>query len=252
MKAFIKSATLIILFTADSSRAKAQFDLTGYEVGIAGSVYVYQGDLTPSRLGSYKTLKPGIQIFLNKIMTPMFSLRTNLSIGKLKGDDSKYEVPEYRQQRNFNFKTPVFEISELVVVDVLKNNLTRQSSGLSPYVFAGVGLSFLKITRDWSRFNAEYFSSEANTIQGLADDAQHSLPKTIPVLPLGIGIRYSLSKRISVNAETSYRLTFTDYLDGFSQAADPSRKDSYQTHTVGIVYHFEKDNSSWKCPVPKY
>ena len=252
MKAFIKSTPLIILFAADSNTVKAQLDLTGYEIGIAGSGYVYQGDLTPSRLGSYRTLKPGVQIFLSKIITPMFSLRTNLSIGKLKGDDAKYTVPGYRQQRNFNFDTPVFEISELLVADVLKNNFARQSSRLSPYVFAGVGLTFLKIKRDWSRFNAEYFSSEASTIQGLADDAQHSLPKTIPVVPLGIGIRYSLSKRISLNAESSYRFAFTDYLDGFSQSADPSRKDSYQTHSVGIIYQFQKNNSSWKCPVPKY
>ena len=182
----------------------------------------------------------------------MFSLRTNISFGKLNGDDSKYAVPEYRQQRNFKFTTPVFEISELLVADLLRNNFARQSSSFSPYLFAGVGLSFLKIRRDWTRFNAEYFSTETSTIQGLEADAQHSLPKTIPVLPLGLGIRYSLSKRISLTAETSYRFMFTDYLDGFSKAADPSQKDSYQTHSVGIIYQFQKNNSSWKCPVPKY
>ena len=252
MNTFIKSTPFIILFAANSTRVKAQLDLTRYEVGFSGSVFIYQGDLTPSRPGSYRTLKPGIQIFLNRVIDPVFSLRTNLSFGKLKGDDSKYAVPEYRQQRNFNFKTPVFEISELLVADLLKNNLAQQSTRLSPYLFAGVGLSFLKIKRDWSRFNAEYFSTEASTIQGLAADAQHSLPKMIAVLPLGVGIRYSLSKRISISAETSYRFTFTDYLDGFSKAADPSRKDSYQTHSVGLIYQFQKNNASWKCPVPKY
>lgn len=250
MKAFIKSTPFIILFAADSSVVKAQLDLSGYEIGVAVSGFVYQGDLTPSRLGSYKTLKPGVQIFLSKIISPMFSLRTNLSIGKLKGDDAKYAVPEYRQQRNFNFNTPVFEISELLVAEVLENNSTRQRSRLSPYLFAGVGLSFSNIKRDWSRFNAEYFSTETSTIQGLADDAQHSLPKTIPVLPLGIGIRYSLSKSISLSAESSYRFTFTDYLDGFSQAVDPSRRDSYQTYSVGIIYQFQKTTHRGTVPYP--
>jgi hypothetical protein len=252
MNALIKSTTFIIFFAAYSTGVTAQLDLSRYEVGIGGSGFVYQGDLTPSRLGSYRTLKPGLQVFVNKIIDPMFSLRTNISFGNLKGNDSEYAVPEYRRQRNFNFITPVLEISELLVADLLKNNFARQSSRLSPYLFAGVGLSFLKIRRDWSRFNAEYFSTEASTIQGLAADVQHSLPKAIPVLPLGIGIRYSLSKRISLNAETSYRFTFTDYLDGFSKAADPSQRDSYQTHSIGIVYRFEKNSASWKCPVPKY
>jgi len=252
MNAFIKSTPFIILFASESIRAKAQLDLTRYELGIAASGFVYLGDLTPSRLGSYRTIKPGTQIFVNRIISPTFSLRTNFSIGSLKGDDSKYSAPEYRQQRNFKFKTPVFEISELLVADLLKNNLERRPSRVSPYLFVGVGLSFLKIKRDWSGFNAEYFSSETSTIQGLATDVRHSLPKTIPVVPVGLGVRYSLSKKISLAAESSYRFTFTDYLDGFSQAADPSQKDSYQTHSIGIIYQFQKSNASWKCPVPKY
>jgi len=203
MYVFMKSTTLFLLLSAECSRLKAQLDLTNYEVGIAGSAFIYQGDLTPARLGSYRTLRPGLDIYISRLIDPMFSIRTNVAIGKLTGDDSKYAVPEYRQQRNFNFTTPVFEISELLVVDLLKNNFTRQSSRLSPYLFAGIGVSFLRIKRDWSRFNAEYFSAETSTIQGLAADGERSLPKAIPVLPLGIGIRYPLSKRISLNAETS-------------------------------------------------
>src|SRR5690349_20282791 len=103
MNTFIKSTPFVLLFTANSTTVKAQLNLTRSEVGIAGSLFIYQGDLTPSRLGSYATLKPGVQIFLNRIIDPMFSLRTSLSFGKLQGDDSKYDVPEYRQQRNFNF-----------------------------------------------------------------------------------------------------------------------------------------------------
>ena len=61
------------------------------------------GDLTPNRLGSYRTLKPAINLFASGIFSPSWSVRANLGIGKLKGDDSKYALPEYRQQRNFLF-----------------------------------------------------------------------------------------------------------------------------------------------------
>ena len=252
MNAFFKITTLIFLFCSEGDRLRSQLDLTKFEVGINGGAFIYQGDLTPSRLGSYRTLKPGVGIYIDRIITPILSFRTNLSLGKLKGDDSKYSVPEYRQQRNFKFKSPVLEISELLVVDPLRNNLARKSSAVSPYLFAGFGFSLLRIKRDWSGFNAEYFSAETTTINGLATDAQHSLPRLIPVLPVGVGVRYSISKRIALSAETSYRFTFTDYLDGFSKAADPSKRDSYQSHSFGIIYQFVKDNSSWKCPVPKF
>ena len=225
----------------------AQTAFSKFEIGINAGTFIYQGDLTPSRLGAYRTLKPDLTIFVNKLINPTFSLRTSLSFGKLKGDDSKYSIPEYRQQRNFLFKSPVFEVSELIVADLLKNNLTRQYPRLSPYVFAGIGFSFLNINRDWTRFNAEYFSAETSTIQGLAADQQHSPPKLIPVIPLGAGVRYPVSKKISITAETSYRFTFTDYLDGFSKAANDSRKDSYQGHSIGLIYQFGKP-SSLKCP----
>ncbi len=248
MKATLKRYILPLLICSKPGLLKAQPDFSKFEVGISAGTFIYQGDLTPSRPGSYKTLKPGLSIYVNKIISPTFSLRTNLSFGKLKGDDAKYSIPEYRQQRNFYFKSPVFEVSELIVADLLKNNMARQYSGFSPYLFGGIGFSFLNIKRDWSRFNAEYFSAESSTLAGLVADQQHSLPKLIPVLPMGVGIRYAVSKKFSISAETAYRFTFTDYLDGFSKAANDSRKDSYQSHTVGLIYQFGK-RSSLKCPV---
>jgi hypothetical protein len=130
--------------------------------------------------------------------------------------------------------------------------MARERSSWSPYIFVGTGLSVLKIKRDWSHFNAEYFSGEQSTIEGLAADVRHAPPGMIAVLPAGLGVRYTVSRKISVSAETSYRFTFTDYLDGFSKAADPTMRDSYQSHSIGVIYGFVKGNSSWKCPVPKY
>lgn len=247
MKTTFKTSVLLGLFCNTIVILSAQPDFSNFEIGMNASAFIYQGDLTPARFGSYRTLKPGFSIYINRLLTPMWSLRTNFAIGKLKGDDAKYPSPEYRQQRNFYFTSPVFEISELIVADVLKHNLTRSYHGLSPYVFAGIGFSFLNIKRDWSRFNSEYFATEPGTLEGLAADKQHSLPDVIPVLPAGIGLRYALSKTISLNAETSYRFTFSDYVDGFSKSANDSRKDNYHTHSIGLIYQFQKSNDL-KCP----
>src|SRR4030095_7803387 len=247
MKATAKISVLLALFCNKIVFASAQPDLSKFEIGINASAFIYQGDLTPEQLGSYRTLKPGFSIYINRLLTPMWSLRTNFAVGKLKGDDAKYPSPEYRQQRNFYFTSPVFEISELIVADVLKNNLARPYHGLSPYLFAGIGFSFLNIKRDGSLFNSEYFTTEPSTLEGLAADKQHSPPTVIPVLPVGIGLRYALSKTISLNAETSYRFTFSDYVDGFSKSANDSRKDNYHTHSIGLIYQFQKSNDL-KCP----
>jgi opacity protein-like surface antigen len=245
MKIFLqKSIAILILSYSEVTEVYSQPGITKFELGISLGTFIYQGDLTPSHIGSVRTQKLGFNLFANKILNNSFSLRTNLAIDKLKGDDAKYTSPEYRQQRNFNFTSSVIEISEQLLWNPLGKNYDNK--GFSPYLFAGVGYSFLNIKRDWSRFNAEYFTE--TTLNGLTADIQHKLPKGIPVIPVGLGIRYAISSRMAINAETSYRFISTDYLDGFSQATDPNKRDNYYSNSIGVIYRFGIKNRL-KCPV---
>jgi len=229
----------------------AQLDLSNWQVGINGGIFIYQGDLTPSRFGSYKTMKPGFGLYVSRILSPSFILRTNLSFGKLKGDDAKYDKPEWRQQRNFNFTSPVTEISELLVWNIFRNNSNEVGKRFSPYLFGGAGISFIKVNRDYSNFNAEYFGDESDLPARLAEDIATNTPRRILVLPVGAGVEYYLSPKIALTAETNFRYTFTDYLDGFSKAANSEKKDFYHSHVVGLVYKFGAKNEVG-CPVLKY
>ena len=108
MKSVLKKTILAaILFSGNINFVQAQINLSKYEVGLSGGVMVYQGDLTPQTLGSYKTMKPQFALHIYRIISPSFSVRLNVNRGKLYGDDAKYTNPEWRQQRNFNFTTPV-------------------------------------------------------------------------------------------------------------------------------------------------
>lgn len=240
---------IIIILSLQTVSLKAQLNSSRYEFGIALSSFIYQGDLTPHIFGSVETLHWGVNINGSKIMSSSFLLRTNLSIGSLKGDDVRYNNPEFRQQRNFNFHTPVVEISQLVVWNPMRNNYADKE--FSPYFFGGVGLSFLKIKRDWSKFNAEYFGVGSVISEGLILDEKKDPPRIIPVIPLGAGIRYNLSDRIAMNAEAAYRLTYTDYIDGFSKAANPKQNDHYITTSVGAIYRIGK-KSMLGCPAVRY
>lgn len=251
MKFFLKKAFCILmpvyvctpaLYSQTNNNPKFQF-------GVGAGAFIYQGDLTPSALGSYRTMKPVINLFASKFFTPSFSARVNLAFGGLRGDDAKYSNPAYRQQRNFNFRSPIAELSAIGEWNILGRNYI--SRGLAPYVFAGVGYSFLKIRRNWSNLNTEYFSAESELITGLTEDAQRTPPRGLLVLPIGVGARYYLSDKVGISAETSYRLAYTDYLDGFSQSANPSKRDHYYSHTVGVVYRIGKKNTL-DCPVIRY
>jgi hypothetical protein len=242
MNAFLGKGIIIVL-TLVYAAGNAQLNLSKYELGVTAGIFIYQGDLTPSRFGSFKTPAFAGNIFVNRIVNNSFLLRTNLAFGRIRGDDSKYSSPAWRQQRNFNFSSPVIEISEMLVYYPLRNDRT-----LSPYVFGGVGLSWLNVARDWSRFNGEYFATEPNVQAGLTQDASHAPPHLLPVIPLGVGIEYGMSKKLSVIAESSYRLTVNDYIDGFSKASNPAKFDHYQNYSVGVKYKFGK-KSETDCPV---
>jgi Domain of unknown function (DUF6089) len=238
----------IALFAMSS--AYAQQNNYKYEFGINLGFLVYQGDLTPRRLGSFETQKFSVGLHASRLFSSTFSVRGNLVIGSLKGDDAKYDSPEYRKQRNFNFTSPLVEFSGQLVWNVLGRNYVDK--GFSPYVFAGAGFSFLKTKRDWSNISTTYFNPEVSEVwAGLAADSAHALPRAIPVAPIGAGVKYFFTPRFAVNAETSYRLTVTDYIDGFSQAANPKKNDHYLNYSIGLVYRTGK-NDRLKCPTIRY
>jgi opacity protein-like surface antigen len=220
----------------------AQLDLSKYEVGINIATYIYQGDLTPSAVGSFKTPSLGLGLNVSRLLNNHFSVRFDLSRGALRGDDAAYSNPDWRQQRNFKFRTPLTEASLLLVYAPIGTD-----HKLSPYVFGGAGYGFVRIRRDYSNYNAEYFTGE-NIEQGLAIDVAHKLPRAIPVLPVGVGLRYSLSDRWAIKTEAAYRVMSTDYLDGFSQVANADEKDHYHKFSVGLHYSFGKKNN-YDCPV---
>lgn len=242
MNAFwTKGLGIALLLLHAGPKSYCQIQSGKYEIGLTAGVFVYQGDLTPSPIGSYRTMRPAVNLFANRILNPFFSLRGSVFYGGLKGDDGAYKNPAWRQQRNFNFVSKVLELSALLVYYPINTNRK-----FYPYVFGGGGLGFVNIRRDWSKFNPEFFINE-DVAARLSVDAVHKLPGLIPVVPIGAGIQYSLTEKLSLIAETAYRLTTTDYLDGFSKAANPYLNDHYQSHTVGLLYKFGKQ-SSVGCP----
>jgi hypothetical protein len=247
----LKATTAIVFITLLSIPVKsnAQF-YKDMSVGLNGGMYIYQGDLTPQTLGSFKTIQPGFSFFAKKPLNHFLAARIHISIAKLKGDDSRYAVPEYRRHRNFYFTTPVKEFSAQLVWNILGKNYEDQ--GIMPYLFSGAGISLIRVKKDYSRIDTKIFEESSEVFTGLAIDNAKGTPRALLSVPVGVGAEYPISPRFSVNLEASYRFIFTDYLDGFSKSANPKLQDHYHSTSAGLIYKFGNRDKGIACPVMKY
>lgn len=240
------TAIVFIVFISFSLESNAQF-YKDMSVGLNGGIYIYQGDLTPQALGSFRTMQPGFSFFAKKPINHFLAARLHFSFARLKGDDSRYSKPEYRQQRNFYFTTPVKEFSGQLIWNI--RGMNYEDQGIQPYIFSGAGVSLVNVRKDYSRMDPVVFGEGSDVWAGLVTDNARGTPRALFSVPVGIGAEYPISNRFSVNLETSYRFIFTDYLDGFSQAANPKLKDHYHSTSAGIIYKFGNRDKGVACPV---
>ena len=243
------SAIVFIVFFSSSLKSNAQF-YKDMSVGLNGGIYVYQGDLTPQALGSFRTIQPGFSLFAKKPINYFLSARLHMSFARLKGDDSRYSEPAYRKQRNFYFTSSVKEFSGQLVWNIRGMNYADR--GIQPYIFTGAGVSFIKVRKDYSRMDPAVFGESSEVLTGLIADNAHGTPRALFSVPVGVGAEYPISNRFSINIETSYRFIFSDYLDGFSKSANPKLKDHYHSTSAGLIYKFGNRDKGIACPVMRY
>lgn len=231
----------------------AQSGLAKYEWGLNLGAYVYQGDLAPGSFGSLKTIRPGIGISFARIISSSFSLRANLNVASLRGDETKYDYPDYRKNRAFKFTNSVKELTLMGKWNVLGS--MQYETKFEPYLFAGVGVGFLNVTRDFSQFNAAFFNDAGLIQEGITQDLAERTRRTIVEVPVGVGLRYNISSSIALNLETTYRITESDYIDGFSYAVNPFKNDQYYSQTIGVSFKLGNNNKNTNklgCPAIKY
>ena len=196
----------------------------------------YFGDLAPnSNIAStdISFTSPAFTIFGSYRYTPNLNIRGSFSWGRLKADDFESADPygessRYRYVRNLSFRNDIKELAMTVSWDFLGNHGTFLNRlDFVPYAYAGLAVFHhnpkakapeldkfgnpLEEAGEWvalrplgteGQLNEAYDVKKYSTIQ--------------PSIPLGIGIRAKLQKRLDFEFEIGYRFLFTDYIDDVS------------------------------------
>lgn len=186
----------------------------------------YTGDLNPKYIPSVKDIRPSVGIIGRVPIGYKTALRSGFLFSRAVGQESNYPLTSLK---GYDFQTDIFEMNLLLEFEPFaqdkfysdsKGNLNLDKL-LSPYVFAGGAFSFIHTTPDFSQVQ------EGNSEPSIQEDLRQNPNRTIPVIPIGAGIKLDLSVDLGIALEASGRLTFSDYIDGVSQSANPLNNDSY-------------------------
>lgn len=205
-----------------ASLTQAQFfaaDNPNFDVSLNVGASSYFGDLTESaklfNQSSY-AFNAGATFNYN----PHIAFRADIGYCKVQAADSKNSRADLKA-RNLSFKSNILDFSlavEYNVLDIINNHR------FTPYVFGGVGFSYFNpYTTD--RFGAKQTLQPLGTEgQGLAAYPDRKpYKRTVLSAPLGGGIKYAISDRVTLGAEFKYHYLNSDYLDDVSHSGYPDK-----------------------------
>jgi hypothetical protein len=171
----------------------------------------------------FSQTKPAANLGYRYYIAEKQALRLNLTYGILAGNDN-LTTETFRQNRNLNFKTDVFELQFCYELHLYKEELGHvydlrgvkgtKSSRVGLYFFVGGGGFYFnpKTQLNNTFIELKPLGTEGQGLPGGAEE--YSLLQ--PCLMGGIGLRKALSKQWSVGVELQYTKTFTDYIDDVS------------------------------------
>lgn len=217
---------LIFLFVTVTLSSSAQFLEFGGGVGASH----YTGDLTG--YPRVEKTQPGATGILRLNLSNIVSFKTSLSYLQIAGDDSS-PADVLGEQRNHSFKHRIWELSSVFEYHFLSYRSDKSRNKWAPYAFLGLGFAYI----------------------GGVEDTYEDFRSLQFVVPMGAGVKYELTKRLTLGGEIGARKTFTDYLDGISdgdiriknyQYGNPNDQDWYFYTGINLTYVLYKI----PCPFP--
>ncbi|MCC9136399.1 DUF6089 family protein [Pontibacter silvestris] len=218
----------------------AQSSVTTSEIGVGIGGANYKGELAPNyRLANNQ---PALTVFYRRDISNPITLRGGLMFShRIFSDntasDDAYDLPlpNYRQA---NLRLSLMELSAVMEYNFLDYYDFRQPRRVSPYFFIGVaGLLYnVKLSTESQDPNLEPLNKNYRTSLTVA-------------VPIGVGVKYALSRHWNLGLEFGARKLFNDRLDALTEddgkhVANPYNNDWYFYNGVSISYTFYRIN----CP----
>ncbi len=163
---------------------------------------------------------------------PALSVKTSLTHVTVEGDD-KLSTNQARNLRNLSFRNNMFELTETIEYYFYKSSNVSGRPGLRgsrkkvdfrTYLFVGAGLLY---SNPKAELNGSYVALQPLQTEGV------KYSKFVPIVPIGLGLSYTINRNHRIGLEFSWRWTFSDYIDDISTVyVDPATLGSENSRTL--------------------
>ncbi len=216
MAALLQRLTTVVMLLLPVSAVSAQDD-PQYRMQIGGGIGMenylgdYNGNLT-------RGFQPMACLVGRYEFNPVMALRMHVAYGKLEGAsknvETYYPAPNEPMRRDdYSFKTPLVDAAVVVEYNFWAYGTGRDYRGarrFTPYAFIGIG------------FNFAHSSSNSVSANNFSFN-----------LPVGLGVKYRVGRRVNLGLDYTLHFTQSDKLDG--------RKDPYGISSSGLF----KNTDAW-------
>ena len=241
--------TLVVLLTAfrvlaqerSISSAGEQAIVHEGEFGFSAGAAQYFGDLNPNP--RFNTPNLALGAFFRKQFGNYVALRLAANYAFLAYSDKYNTGNEFMYRRNLSFNTNIWELALMGDFNFFKFIPGSEYNRFTPYITFGIGV-----------FNYDpytYYQGQKVYLRSLGTEGQGSslYPDRKPYgsmavcFPLGVGVKYSLNRRMSLGFEVIYRFTTTDYIDDVSKTYAPDAQTQYLPNGQPTLWYALQDRS---------
>lgn len=179
--------TLALIFVSLGAKAQDEYEYR-MEIGVGAGMVSYEGDFNGSIL---KNMRPSASFILKRVLNPYMALKLDCTYGTLAGNsaDVKTWYPELADNP-IEFKNTLVDFGVSFEYNFWPYGTGREYRGakrITPFVFVGLGGTYVDADGG-SVFTAN--------------------------IPLGVGVKYKIGKRLNLGLEWAAHFSLSDKLDG--------------------------------------
>ena len=197
------------------------------EYGVFVAATNYYGDLNPNY--SLKQSRVGGGLFYRYNMNNRMSMRVGVSYAWIAASDSKLSTKQpYLSARNLDFNAKITDVSGLFEINFFDwdpngsaPNKVKKKKRWTPYIFAGLSFYHFKNYTFYqgNKYSLEPVGTEGqrNPNNNLQTNVSNGYSPYSVSLPFGGGLKFGLTKNLTLQIEMVTRKSFNDNLDDVSK-----------------------------------